>query len=187
MEIYENAKKAYYSNIFEVARLEENVHLLAYSLIAFFTPFLLGHPQLLVGSIVNGSLILGATYLKGHKMLPIIMLPSLGVLAKGMVFGPYTILLMYMIPFIWVSNAIIAYVYRGMRHRKINYAASVVSGAVIKTAFLFSCAYIFVSLGVLPALFLTTMGLFQLYTALIGGAGAYAVIKVRELALKGSA
>ncbi|MBN1792697.1 hypothetical protein JW826_03365 [Candidatus Woesearchaeota archaeon] len=176
MEIYENMKKAYYNNIFDVTRLEEYVHLVIYGLLAFFTPFMLGHPQMVVGTVVNAYLILGATYLKGHKLLPLIILPTFGVVARGMLFGPFTIFVIYMIPFIWAGNAILTYSYRWLRHAKMNYALSVAIGATFKTAFLFGAAYALVKFSIVPALFLTTMGLFQLYTALAGGAVAWGVV-----------
>jgi hypothetical protein len=184
MEIYETVKKTYFGNIFDITNLEENIHLAIYGLLAFFTPFMLGHPQLLVGTVVNTYLILGATYLKGHKLLPLMILPTFGVLAQGALFGPFTIFIIYMMPFIWIGNAIICYAYKYMRLRKINYIFSVVAGAILKTIFLFSSAWMLVQSGAIPALFLTTMGLFQLYTALMGGAVAWGIIKGREILAK---
>lgn len=180
-EIYETVKKSYYENIFQITNLEENIHLIAYGLLAFFVPFMLGHPQLLVGTIVNASLILGATYLRGHKLIPVIVLPSIGVLAAGAIFGPFTMFLIYVVPFIWVGNAIFAYSYRYMKLDKKNFALTLSVSAFLKTAFLFSSAFVLVTLGILPAIFLTTMGLLQVYTALLGGAVAYGVIKARNL------
>ena len=182
---YENIKKVYYENIFDITNLEENIHLVIYSVLAFFIPFMLGHPQFLVGSIVNCALILGATYLKGHKLLPVILLPSLGVLTAGLIFGPYTIFLVYMIPFIWISNAIFAYGYKWMQFKTEKYYLSLPISAITKTIFLFITALILVNLKVLPAIFMTTMGLFQLYTALIGGVAALAVIETRKRIVKG--
>ena len=181
---YEFIKKTYYENIFNVTNLEENMHFIIYSVIAFFTPFLLGHPQLLVGTIVNASLILGATYLRGYKLLPIILLPSLGVLSAGLIFGPYTMFLVYMIPFIWLSNALFAYSYKYLHFLKKNYFLSIGVPAVLKTLFLFSFASLFVSLNILPTIFLTSMGLFQLYSAILGGVLAFGIIKVREKIVK---
>jgi hypothetical protein len=71
-----------------------------YIVASFALPFLLGHPQLLVGILVNAFLVLGALHMKKYSLLPLIMLPSLGVLARGVVFGPFTMFLVYMIPLI---------------------------------------------------------------------------------------
>jgi hypothetical protein len=188
MEIYETVKKTYFENIFNVSNFEENIHLAAYAVLSFFTPFMLGHPQLLVGTLVNAALILGATYLRGHKLLPIILLPTFGVLFAGLIFGPFTIFLIYMMPFIWIGNAILAYGHRHLMLKKVNYVFSVGLAALVKAGFLFSCAFILVKLSVIPALFLSTMGLVQLYTALLGGTLAGGVIKARTLlAKKGTA
>lgn len=180
MANYEYIKKTYYENIFDITNLEENIHMIFYSLLAFFIPFTIGHPQLLVGAVVNCALILGATYLKGHKLLPVILLPSIGVLTAGLIFGPFTVFLIYMIPFIWLGNALFAYGYRFMQKKTSKYYFSIPVSAIVKTIFLFGTALILVNLKVLPAIFLTTMGLFQLYTALLGGVAALGIIKARE-------
>ncbi|MBN2459274.1 hypothetical protein JXB28_03230 [Candidatus Woesearchaeota archaeon] len=188
--MYETIKKTYFESIFDTTALEENLQMIAYSLVSFFVTFLIGHPQLAVGIAVNAALILGATYLKGHKLLPIILLPSLGVLARGLIFGPFTMLLIYMIPFIWLSNALFAYGFKYLMRRKLekkNQVANVVMPilpAAIKTAFLFTSALILVKLAVLPTIFLTTMGILQLVTALAGGTIAVGIIKAKEAVLK---
>jgi len=180
VESEEYMYKFYDTSLFVVSNLEENIHLILYSALAFFIPFLLGHPQLLVGSIVNCALILGATYLKGHKLLPVILLPSLGVLTAGVIFGSYTIFLLYLVPFIWIGNAIFAYGYKWMQFVTKKYYLAVPASAAIKTLFLFGAASLLIFLHVIPAVFMATMGLFQLYTALIGGAVAAGIILAKE-------
>ena len=107
---------------YHIKNIQENAELVVYSMVCFFVPFLLGHPQLLVGTVVNASLILAALNLKSYKLLPIIMIPSLGVLTKGLIFGPFTIFLVYMIPFIWIGNTILVYCFKkfnlGLRMNK---------------------------------------------------------------------
>jgi hypothetical protein len=201
--MYENIKKTYYESIFNVTQIEENLHMIAYSLLAFLVPFFLGHPQVVVGVAVNAALILGVTYIKGHKMLPIILLPSLGVLARGLIFGPFTVFLIYMIPFIWLGNAVFAYGYKylairftegsanknkminkAIMNKAINSSASIALPAILKTAFLFTTALVLVKLSVLPIIFLTTMGILQLGTTLIGGLVAISIIKMKALTAK---
>jgi hypothetical protein len=168
----------YAQRLIDITVFEEKVHLAFYSAVCFLVPFMIGHPQLLVGTLVNASLILAATYMKDSKLLPIIMLPSLAVLTRGAVFGPFTSFLVLMIPFIWLGNALLCYTYRYAGRK--NKVLGILSGAGLKTVFLFISAYALVSIGAIPAIFLTTMGLFQLYTALSGGALALAIIKGRE-------
>jgi hypothetical protein len=48
-------------------------------------------------------------------------------------------------------------------------------GAALKSGFLFLSALILFKLGIIPIIFLTTMGILQLTTALSGGIAAYAL------------
>jgi hypothetical protein len=182
--IYENIKKTWNESIFNLGLLEENMHFIIYTAVCFLAPFLLGHPQILVGVLVNASLILGATYLKSYKLLPIILLPSIAVLSRGLIFGPFTVFLIYMIPFIWVGNAIYAYIYRYLHAKKNNYLLSIGAASILKTIFLFGTAFALVKLSVLPAIFLTTMGILQLGTAVAGGILAMATIQIRKVIMK---
>jgi hypothetical protein len=176
----EYIRKLYYESIFNLKHIEENIHLILYTTLCFFIPFILGHPQWLVGTLVNAALILGATYLRGYKLLPIILVPSIGVLTAGVIFGSFTWYLVYMIPAVWIGNAIFAYGYRGMHLWKRNYVLSILAPAVVKSLFLFSVAFILVKLSVLPVMFLTVMGVFQLMTAVLGGIVAIGVIETRK-------
>jgi hypothetical protein len=161
--------------------LQENLELVIYSLIAFFVPFLIGHPQYVVGVVVNAALIMAALNLKDYRLLPIIMLPSLAVLSRGMIFGPFTFFLVYMIPFVWIGNFILVYVFKKLHFgNKMNKWVTLGIGAGLKTLFLFGAAFTLVKLELLPVFFLTTMGLFQLYTALAGGALAFGVHAVKK-------
>jgi len=179
-------KKLYYESIYDIKNIEENIQLVILSAIGFFLSFILGHPQILVGVLVNAMLIIGATYLKGHKLLPLILLPSLGVLTAGVIFGTYTIFLLYMIPLIWVGNAIYVYVYKHFnmnQNRLKNNFFGIGVASIVKAAFLFGFAFLLVQLSILPAVFLTAMGVLQLVTALIGGVVAIGIVKGRETLL----
>jgi hypothetical protein len=152
----------------------ENIEMIAYSAVSFFVPFLLAHPQILVGIVVNAMLITAALNLKGYRLLPVIMLPSIGVLTAGLIFGPLSVYLIYFIPFVWIGNAILVFSFKLFKlQKKLNYIITLVLGAALKSGFLFLCAYILVSLSVVPSMFLTAMGMLQVVTALGGGAAAY--------------
>lgn len=150
-----------------------------YFLVGFLMPFAIGHPQLLVGVVVNTMLVLTALEIKPYKaIIPLLFAPSIGVLARGLIFGPYTPFLAIMAPFIWAGNAILVVVVRELyNNRKGNYAITLGAASVAKTGFLFSAAFAFVSLSILPPLFLETMGVFQLATALAGGIIAFGLYK----------
>ena len=166
----------------KLKNIEYNMHFFVYAFVAFFVPFMMGHPQLLVGVVVNSALILSAVFLDAKASWPIIILPSLGVLSRGVIFGPFSVYLVYMIPFIWVGNFLIVYLvkYFYLKRRK-NYALSLGVGAVVKSAFLFTAAFVLVKLGIIPVLFLTAMGVLQLATALGGGVVSYGVVRARNL------
>ena len=167
--------------LFEIRYRQQVVELVAYSFIAFFTPFFIGHPQLLVGTIVNATLILSSVYLKRNFLLPVIFMPSIAVLSRGLIFGPFTIFLLYFIPFIWIGNFIFTMFFKGMYIKnKTNYFITLLSGSFAKALFLFMVALLLFKLNLIPEIFLKTMGILQFTTAILGGIAAFAVIKSRE-------
>ncbi|MFH0927793.1 MAG: hypothetical protein V1822_04400 [Candidatus Micrarchaeota archaeon] len=160
-------------NEYELSLVQENMELMVYSILAFFVPFFLAQPQLIVGSIVNFALVLGALNMKGWKILPVILLPSIGVLFAGVIFGGLTPSLVYMVPFIWAGNAILVLSIKGLAlWKKMNKALALVVGAILKSAFLFASAYVLFSFGIVPGALLAAMGILQIQTALGGGFAA---------------
>jgi uncharacterized membrane protein len=85
----------------------ENFVAFALSLAAFTVPFLFQHPQIIVGVTVNLLLVIAAHRLPWNKAMPVILLPSIGVLASGIVFGPLSPYVVPMIPAIWAGNAVL--------------------------------------------------------------------------------
>ena len=165
----------------KISNVQENIELAIYSMIAFFVPFFLAHPQTFVGVIVNAALVMGALNLRGKKLLPIIMLPSLGVVSAGIIFGTLTPFLLYMVPFIWVGNAILVFtIKKFVLDNKINKIQVLGASAIAKTAFLFLSALVLVNLSVLPAVFLSVMGALQLVTAFVGGILAYGTHMIKN-------
>ena len=166
---------------FEFSNVRENVEMFIYTFIAFMVPFTLGHPQQVVGIIVNAALVFAALNLKGYKLIPVIVMPSIAVLLRGLIFGPYTIYLVFMIPFIWIGNAVLVLWMKKFAYGlKKNKVMSLAVGIAVKVVFLFGAAYLLVSLGVVPAIFLTTMGMLQLITAVIGGGAALGINELRK-------
>ena len=158
----------------------EKIELVFYALLGFFVPFFFGHPQILIGTIVNSMLVSAALYSRGYKLIPLALTPSLGVLASGMLFGNLTVFLVYLIPFIWIGNFLIIY---GMKffylHAKVNYWISSVISSIVKAGFIFGSALVLVSFGIIPAALLVPMGLLQVETALAGCAVVFGVHKIR--------
>ena len=166
---------------YALGNLQEHVEMILYAVIVFSLPFILGHEQLLVGSVVNCALVLAALNLRGWKLLPIIILPSVGVFFAGLVFGSLTSSLIYMIPFVWIGNAVLVLSIKELAlNRKNNRFASLGFGAAAKTVFLFGSALALLYFGLVPAAFLAAFGALQLYTAIIGGTGALAIQEIKR-------
>lgn len=147
------------------------------SIVSFITPFMVGHPQWLVGTLVNTCLFSSAFFLPKKYILPIAIFPSLGVLARGLVFGPLTSFLVYFLPFIWMGNIVLIVAFRGL-FSKVKYFNSLLIASALKFAVLFGVANLYLSLHLVPKMFLQTMGLFQLLTAMAGGIIAFLILNI---------
>ncbi len=156
------------------------VEMLLLSSMGFLISFTLGHPQLLVGAVVNAFLIRSALSLKSHKVLPIIFTPALGALARGILFGPFTVFLVYLLPFIWAGNLILVCFFKMKIRNKYNYLATLLAGSLAKAGFLYGAAFVLYSTSVIPSVFLTAMGSIQLTTAILGGVLVYSELKAEE-------
>lgn len=166
---------------YNISNIFQNMEMLIYSFLCFFTPLFLGHPQLVVGIVVNAALILAALNLKGYKVWPVILLPCLGVLSRGLIFGPLTIFLIYFIPFIWISNALLVFSFKFFNLKKrLNFFLTLFLGTTFKCSFLFVSALILYKLSLVPAVFLSAMGFMQIITALLGGIAAFGIHSVKK-------
>jgi hypothetical protein len=157
--------------MYDTSKAVEYAEFGALTAIAVLVPLLLGQPQLLVGSAVNFMLIMAAINVRGwKKILPLIVLPSVAAVAGGFLFGPFTIFLVYMVPFIWVGNAILVFVFKYLYVTKgKNYAITLLIAAGLKAGFLFATALLLINLSILPLIFAMAMGVMQIVTAIVGG------------------
>lgn len=149
------------------------VEMTALSFLGFLIPFLIGHPQLLVGVAVNALLIRSALSMPEKMAFPIIFSPSIGVLARGLLFGPLTVFVVYLMPAIWVGNLIILTAFKMKVKHNINYGLALLAGSAVKAGLLYSVAYVLYSANVIPALLLPAMGVMQFATAFGGGTLVY--------------
>ncbi len=171
---------SYYDLNPNVSKVKRLLEVAFYSVVSFSLPFFLSHPQILLGSAVNMMLALGSVYSRGKELIPIIIFPSLGVLTKGVLLGPFTLFILYMIPFIWLGNGIYVISMKLFYLKfRFNYFVSVIFSAVFKASFLFFSAFILFNFSLVPSLFLTVFGIMQIITGIAGGFIAYPVIKVR--------
>lgn len=135
--------------------------------LAFLFPLVFNNSQIITGSVINAVLFLSASKIQRNKLLVISALPSIGAIANGYLFGKFTIFLLYFLPCIWLGNYLL------MRLAKINVIAAISA----KCLLLYCTAFLFVSLHVVPKIFLTAMGLLQILTAVIGATFALSVLK----------
>ena len=127
-------------------------------------------PFVTSNQIITGTLVNFLLFVTPKKYVwPVIVFPSLAVLARGIIFGPLTPFVYYFIPFIWVGNYVLVKVF--------NKTNSVLISAIVKAGILYIGANVFVIFKIAPKVFLTSMGIMQLITAVLGGIGALIVIK----------
>lgn len=176
----------------QISEIAKGVVFVAISVLSFFIPFALGHPQWLVGTIVNACLFLGAIYLPKRYYIPLAILPSLGVLARGLIFGPLTMFLVYFLPLIWLGNLILILLFKKIwqggsilktKSGTINFAStkylfSMFCASAFKFIFLLIVANIYFAYDIVPKIFLSSMGLNQLADALAGGLIALIIFKI---------
>jgi hypothetical protein len=144
-----------------------------YSL-GFSIPLFISQPQLITGTIVNSFFFIASEKLDKKALYPILVLPSLGAVMHGVLFGPQTVFLIYFLPFIWIGNYLQVNVFSLTKER--NYLVRIFSSALAKYLLLFVAANIYYKFSVVPQLFITSMGMIQFATALMGGLLAYFVL-----------
>ena len=138
------------------------------SLAAFTIPFSLGHYQFLTGTLVNTFLFLSVSLLPKKTFWPVVFLPSLAVISRGLIFGPLTIFLVYLLPLIWLGNLTLIFVFSKLLDLT-KFPLAIFASALAKCLLLFSFTFLLFNFNILPKLFLTTMGINQFTTAILGG------------------
>ncbi len=143
--------------------------------VAFAIPFFISGPQWLTGTAVNCLLILAAARLPRRFVWSVILLPSVGAVLHGALFGPFTRFLLIFIPFIWIGNWV--FVASFLRLRSSSVFLAVCAGALIKAVFLALFALAFFRFGFVPSIFVTSMSVIQFITAVAGGVLALMILR----------
>ncbi len=155
----------------------QTIELVLYGSLGFLMPFFITN-QLILGVIVNFFLVRTAMHTNFVKTLPIILLPSLGSLTAGFLFGSNTTFLMYFIPFIWTANLVYVLGYKYFKiHKQVGIFKSSLAVSFVKALTLFIPALIMVNFFNFPEIFLLAMGPIQFATALSGSLLAGIVCK----------
>lgn len=148
--------------------------------------FLATNSQYVVGAIVNTSLIIAGINIKGwKKIIGIVILPSISALLSGSVLHLSSIYTLYMIPFIWLGNFALVYLFKFLFvSKKMNYILTSIIAILVKCAFIFGGYLVLLSTNVIPQnskvaqVLMTSMGINQVITAAIGSIIAYAFVKL---------
>ena len=142
--------------------------------------------QIIIGTIVNISLVTAAINLKGWgKILGVVTMPSIATILGGYVFGTASTYMTYMIPAIWVGNFALIYSYKFfMLGKNKNYFLAGIIGIAIKVAVIFGFFEILNLCNVFPEKLVTTlqvaMSSTQLITAILGTIFAFIIYKIEK-------
>lgn len=152
--------------------------------------FIAMHSQIIVGTIVNTSLIVAAMNIKGwKKIMGIITLPSISAIFGGYVFMTASKYNVYMIPAIWLGNFAIVYLYKVLLlNKKLNYFITGFIAVVVKVAIIFSSFSALNLANLFPEKIAqnlqNAMGYTQLITALIAMIISYTLYIANKKVLK---
>jgi len=164
-------KKKYFLQSEILNRYNKEIQYSVLFLTLLLVPLLIGKPQYLVGIVVNMVLIYSTLKFGFKNTIPFLILPSSMSYLRGLLFGSLTIYLIYLIPFIILSNGIYSFTVSKFKNKIVG----ILLGTILKAGFLYLITNILVSTISLPNIFLTTMGINQLITALIGGVIGYMI------------
>lgn len=143
---------------------------------SFLIPFLITGPQLLTGSLVNALLYLAVLKIDRKNLFFVAAIPSLATISHGVLFGSLTPFLIYFLPFIWIGNLVLMNIF--INSKKIfPFLISVVLASISKTLILYFAANIYFGLHLVPQIFIKSMGIIQLTTALTGGITTFILFK----------
>lgn len=138
-------------------------------MVAFALPLLVSGPQVLTGTLVNSFFFLVAQRKFSLRyIMAIAMLPSIGAVTHGALFGPFTPFLLYFLPLIWLGNIVLIMTFSFLR-KTFEKPIAILTSSLLKSAFLYIFAFLFVNLKIVPKIFLTSMGIVQFLTAILGG------------------
>lgn len=147
-------------------------HIVLFSIysLSVLIPLIIGKPQLLVGSSVNFLIVFTTLTYGIKKTFPILILPSITALLTGILFNGATVFLIYVTPFIMVSNFIFSYF---VSKKKFTY---LFLGIISKGGFLVLTYALMNKVIGLPSIFISSSYL-QFLTASIGLLAGYTMYK----------
>ena len=138
--------------------------------------------QLIIGTIINSMLVVSAFNLTGFRRLwGIIMLPSIATVCSGLLFGPFSMNMVWMMPAIWLGNFAFVYMYKYFFvHREWNYFITGLIAIIVKVFIIFGVFSILNACGVFPSasvdMLKYSMGAVQGMTGVFGVLLGYLIV-----------
>lgn len=147
------------------------------SAIVLLLPIILGNFQFITGSIVNCAIIFGAINFQRFALLPIIILPSIGMFIGSLVLGVFFPSLLYVMPFIWAGNGILVLLFKWLELKKsLSFFLVLGLSGIAKSIILFVPSVFLYNMGDIAKPALTRMSFLPLLTVIIGGILAYLIL-----------
>lgn len=167
-------KQEYIQKKMIIQRLDwEKVTLFSLYCLSVLIPLVIGKPQLLVGSTINFLLTFSTLKYGIKRTVPLLVLPSLTAYLTGLLFGGATLFLLYLIPFISLSNLVYTFFISKKKYHSYLFAILTKGGFLLLIYFLLN------RVTGLPSIFISSSYL-QFVTATIGlmlGIGLYRISK----------
>lgn len=137
--------------------------------------------QIIIGTIVNMSLILSSIYFKGIKNISIVTLPSISTILTGILFQT-NIYTLSLIPVIWLGNFTLSYIFKKMYLNNKSYILTSIVSIISKTLIIYlGFNLLNIILNIPNKLFTilnTSMGITQLLTASLACILSYPIIQL---------
>lgn len=150
-------------------------YLYIFWILSFCIPLFLPSTQVITGILVNCFLFLAVEQMSKKNTIPLVILPSLGAISHGILFGHQTIFLYYFLPFIWLGNYILVWIFSNTS--SLPYLLRIIISSFLKFLLLQSFAYLYFQVKIVPQVFVSSMGYIQLITAITGGLLAFSINK----------
>lgn len=159
-------------------------HVLIFYSLAFIIPLILNPSPTSIwftGIAVNATLISACFYLNKSSLIPLSILPSVGMATRGIAIGFVPFGQLTFLPFIWIGNLALVFLFKSLSFKKgMNRSVALLLSVIAKVFIIFTSAYMIYSINSLSQTFLNAMGLMQVVSALTGGFLALGIQKFKK-------
>lgn len=176
MKVLQEIHNVFQIKIHHLSVYREFAEIAILSAVSLALPVFVGHPQILVGILVNAMIVRASLTVKGFKILPVLTLPACGAILRGVLFGPFTKFLLYLFPFIWAGNLTLSYLTK--RNIRKSMYVTIITSSIVKMFVIAIPAFLMIKLSIIPKALLLSMSLIQFITALVGASLALILTRI---------